>query len=70
MAKQKVEKLGFFQRIKKWFRGVRLELKKVTWPTRKEMVNYTLVVVSISLILAVFIGAFDGIFGQVFIKWL
>ncbi len=70
MAKQKVEKLGFFQRIKKWFRGVRLELRKVTWPTRKEMFNYTLVVVSISLMLAVFIGAFDTVFGQVFIKWL
>ncbi len=70
MAKQTVEKIGFFQRIKKWFRGVRLELKKVTWPTRKEMINFTLVVISISLILAVFIGAFDTIFGQVFIKWL
>ncbi len=70
MAKQKVEKLGFFQRIKKWFRGVRLELKKVTWPTKKEMVNSTLVVISISLLLAIFIGAFDTIFGEVFIKWL
>ncbi len=70
MAKQKVEKLGFFQRIKKWFRGVRLELKKVTWPTKKEMVNFTLVVISISLLLAIFIGAFDTIFGEVFIKWL
>ncbi len=70
MAKQKVQKLGFFQRIKRWFRGVRLELKKVTWPTKKEMMNYTLVVISISLILAVFIGAFDGIFGQIFFRWL
>ena len=28
----------------KFFRGVKAELKKVVWPTRKELINYTIVV--------------------------
>ncbi len=28
----------------KFFRGVKAELKKVVWPTKKELINYTIVV--------------------------
>ena len=28
----------------KFFRGVKAELKKVDWPTKKELINYTIVV--------------------------
>jgi len=38
-----------------------VELKKVTWPTRKETVNYTLLVIGISLFVAAFIGIADYI---------
>jgi len=37
------------------------ELKKVTWPTRKQTTNYTLLVIGISLALAIFIGIADYI---------
>ena len=37
------------------------ELKKVTWPTKKETTNYTLLVIGISLALAIFIGVIDYI---------
>ena len=40
------------------------ELKKVTWPTRKQTVNYTLLIIGISLGLAVFIGIIDYILTQ------
>ncbi|HIS00691.1 MAG TPA: preprotein translocase subunit SecE [Candidatus Excrementavichristensenella intestinipullorum] len=36
------------------------ELKKVTWPTRKEMINYTLVVLAFMLVMGVVIGLLDG----------
>jgi len=37
------------------------ELKKVTWPTKKETTNYTLLVIGISLAVAAFIGIVDFI---------
>jgi preprotein translocase subunit SecE len=36
-----------------------IELKKVTWPTKKQTTNYTLLVIGISLALAAFIGIAD-----------
>ena len=38
------------------------EMKKVTWPTRKESYNYTLLVIGISLAAALFLGALDYLF--------
>ena len=35
------------------------ELKKVTWPTRKEIINYSLVVFAFIAIMTVIIGVFD-----------
>lgn len=37
------------------------ELKKVTWPTKKQTTNYTLLVIGISLAVAIFIGLADFI---------
>lgn len=31
--------------LREYFKGVRTEIKKVVWPTRKELVSYTLVVI-------------------------
>ncbi|HNV12568.1 MAG TPA: preprotein translocase subunit SecE [bacterium] len=39
-----------------------IELKKVSWPTKKETYNYTLLVVGVSLATAVFLGGLDFIF--------
>lgn len=38
------------------------ELKKVTWPTRQEVIRLTGVVIAISVIVGVFIGGLDFIF--------
>jgi len=44
---------------------VRLELKKVSWPTRRELVNSTIVVIISVAILAIFIGFCDFIWSTV-----
>lgn len=41
------------------------EMKKVTWPTKKETYNYTLLVIGISLVVAIFLGALDYVFAWV-----
>ena len=42
-----------------YFKASVTEIKKVTWPTRKEALNHTLIVIGISLALAAFFGAID-----------
>lgn len=41
---KKNEKPGFFARTKKYFASVKSEMKRVTWPDKKELVNYSVVV--------------------------
>jgi len=41
------------------------EMKKVTWPTRKETNNYIILVIAISLGIAAFLGALDYIFNAI-----
>lgn len=52
----------FLQKAGKFLRDSRNELKKVHWPNRKELTAYTLVVLFISAIAALFIGLFDYVF--------
>ncbi|TCS94218.1 preprotein translocase subunit SecE [Hazenella coriacea] len=47
-----------------FFRGSVQELKKVRWPSRKEMVNYTLVVLFTVIVLTAFLFAVDLGMGQ------
>ena len=46
-------------RIAKPFKNMVAELKKVTWPTKKEMINYSLVVFGFMIIMTIIIGVFD-----------
>ncbi len=46
----------------KYLSEVREEMKKVTWPTKKQVVNNTIIVILISFGLAAFFGALDFIF--------
>lgn len=41
------------------FSGLKDELKQVTWPTREEAVQLTATVITISLIVALFVGIID-----------
>lgn len=46
----------------KFLRETKGEMKQVTWPSRRHLVIYTVVVVIFSLILAYLLGAFDTLF--------
>ncbi len=48
-----------------FLREVRLELKKVTWPTRPEVVGTTGVVLVIVFIFSIFLYMADLIFGRI-----
>ena len=52
-------KPGFFKRVAKWFREMKSELKKVVWPTRKDLFNNTLVSVVVMIASAIVLWGFD-----------
>ena len=55
----------FFARIGKYLKDTRSELKKVVWPSPKEIRNNTVVVVAVVAIAAVFMVVLDLAFGGV-----
>ena len=48
----------------------KVELSRVNWPTQKEVIRYTLLVVVISLSVAAFLGALDFLFSFLVEKYL
>ena len=58
---QKKSKPGFFARIGKWLRELKSELKKVQWPTGKQTVNNTVIVIACVVIVGIFIWVFDAL---------
>lgn len=63
-VKKSDEKLGFFQRVGKWFRDMKSELKKVVWPTPKQTAKGTLVAIVMIVICAIVLWAFDTAAGS------
>ena len=61
MAENKTEKksVGFFGRIGKWLKELKVELKKVQWPTRKQTINNTLIGLACVVVVGLFIWVFD-----------
>lgn len=58
------KKLGFFGRIFQFLREVFAELKKVTTPTGKELVQYVIVVLAFVVFMLLLISGLDYLFGQ------
>lgn len=50
-------------RIITFIKEARVEMKKVNWPTKKQTINYTLLVIGVSLAVAAFLGSLDYLFG-------
>ena len=51
--------MNIISKITAYIKDSIAELKKVTWPTKKQTTNYTLLVIGVSLSLAAFIGIID-----------
>ena len=57
--KAKDKKPGFFDRLKRWFREMKSELKKVSWPSAKATMKNVGVVIVCVIIVGLAIGVFD-----------
>jgi preprotein translocase subunit SecE len=53
-----------------FLKEVRIELKRVTWPTRQEAIKHTLIVIGLSLAVAAFLGGLDFLFSWLLNKFI
>jgi preprotein translocase subunit SecE len=64
------QEMNFFQRI--WFKIQRFfqetvgELRKVSWPTRREAIRLTWIVIGVILIMAAILGGLDFVYTKIF----
>ena len=56
---KKPGKPSVFARIKQWFKETKAELKKVQWPTWKQTMNNTLIVLAFCVVIGLCIFVFD-----------
>ncbi|MFA6382896.1 MAG: preprotein translocase subunit SecE [Parcubacteria group bacterium] len=52
-------------KITQFLREAKAELLKVNWPSRQQSINYTLMVIAISIVVALFLGGLDYFFGYI-----
>ncbi len=60
-ANGKPKKVGIFTRMKNYLGEVRAEMRRVTWPTRQELTNASLIVVAALIFFGVYIAIIDNI---------
>ena len=51
--------MGIVTRIREFVQEVLAEFRKVTWPSREELLNSTTIVIVVTVVLAFFLGAVD-----------
>jgi preprotein translocase subunit SecE len=65
----KGERKGLFARMGLFYRQVVAELRKVIWPTRRELITYTTVVIFFVTALTIYVSILDGAFGRL-VLWV
>ena len=63
-SKQGPKKDGVLKKVLAYFKNVRLEIKRTTWPSRNEVLRMSLIVVGALLFFGVFIFAIDWVMTQ------
>jgi len=56
-------------RMRAFVQEVLAEFRKVTWPSRQELINSTVVVIVVTVVLAFFLGAVDIVLARV-VEWM
>lgn len=56
----KEEKDNFFNRAVQFFKEAKSEIKKVTWPTRKQSIAATVAVIILIIVVSLFLGMIDS----------
>ncbi len=57
--------MNLLQKLSTYLKQVRIEGKKINWPSREKTMRYSLVVIGIALAVAAFLGGLDFVFSSV-----
>jgi len=57
----------YLDRATRYLKEVRSELRKVTWPQRKEVIGSTVVVIAATFVVSFFLGAVDLVLSKVLV---
>jgi preprotein translocase SecE subunit len=52
--------------IKQYISDTKSEMKHVSWPTRKQTIVYTTLVIVVSLVVALYVSGLDTVFTSIF----
>ena len=66
MAENLEKKQGFGAKAKKYLTECKVELKKVTWPTKKQLINNSVIIIVFIAIMTVVLSVLDLGFGKLF----
>lgn len=58
-TKKAVKKEGLFKKIGNWFKSVIKEVSKVKWPSRKEMIKYSIATIIFIIFFSLFFYAIE-----------
>ena len=57
--------MDFLRRAQEFVREVLAEFRKVAWPSRQELINSTVVVIAVTVVVALFLGAVDVVLARI-----
>ena len=57
-------------KVQSFFKEVYVELRKVSWLSRSEVLKYTLIVLAVTIIVAAFLGGLDYLFSSLIQKFI
>ena len=57
--------MEFLRRTQEFIREVVAEFRKVTWPSRQELINSTVVVITVTVVVSLFLGAVDVVLARI-----
>lgn len=54
--------MNITEKIKPFFKEVFVEMKRVSWLSKKEIIKYTMIVIGFTFVAALFLGGLDYLF--------
>lgn len=57
--------MNVLTRVRNYVTSVRTEIGRVSWPSRKEVVSLTVLIILLAVVLGIYLGLVDVIFQQI-----
>ena len=57
--------MAMTQKLNEFFKEVWVEMKRVSWLAKKDIVRYTIIVLAVTVLVAAFLGGLDYVFSTI-----